>query len=276
MLEAKIAPKSPVPPKVLAHFEPEYLLGTTESDENSVAMTIVPDTVSSSMIAMLEYTTPSDKAEFTIELDGADMSEFDALTFYARADSESVEGQKLGFEVSAYNTDLLTSDVPVDESALTSKVLLEGTEWRKYELPVQEFVGEASHEKFWASLDHLLFVFSPDLSGESGAVYLDNVQFERVSGRSPGRTEITEARPGKATPPPEEPTLTATVVPEKESPTSTVVPTATETPTPITEEPPVQLLVSNFDSCRTKDSGAAYERPRCWYRTALSARSLVR
>ena len=260
-LVADTAPPSSVPPKVLAPFEPEYGLATTESDENNVVMTIVPDTGSSSMVAMLEYTTPTDDAMFTIELDGEDMSAFDALTFYARADSKAVDATDIGFDVSISGPSEVGS--AGDDSTMRTEVVLENAEWQKFELPYSIFAGDAGGDEFWANLTQLSFVFSPELSGESGTIYIDNIQLERIPNRLPNGIPV-EAPAADI----EEEQVVADILPENEVQEETdepaivqreeAGPVAAATP----DEPePIYLTVSNFDACATRDSGAAYESP---------------
>jgi len=260
-LSAEIAPPVSVPPKVLAHFEPEYGLATTESDENNVVMTIVPDTGSSSMVAMLEYTTPSDKAMFTIELDGEDMSAFDALTFYARVDSEAVDTTDIGFDVSISGPSEAGS--AGEDGAMRTEVVLGNEEWQKFELPYNTFAGDSGDDEFWANLTQLSFVFSPELSGEAGTIYIDNIQFERTANRLSGGLPTTEPAADS-----EEEEVVADIQPELEIQEEVTEPAAEqqEKTTPVVGDPPrepelIHLTVSNFDACATRDSGAAYESP---------------
>lgn len=182
-VDASVASTSQqLPSLVIAHFEPEYAMDADSgTQDNTVTYENVVDAVSKSTVARLSYRTASDWATVTIDLEGIDASAYEALTFSARPETGRGPDAAQQFEVYVFSGESVGGGLADTPPHVRSVVRLEDDGWRKYALPFDHFSSKGNDDGFWANITELVFAFHPNVSGESGVIYLDNIQFELLS-----------------------------------------------------------------------------------------------
>ena len=188
----------------------------------------IPGENQANKIVQLDYEVPSAWAAFWIRLNGANITDYDTLTFYARGDADVGIPPEFKLELKGANN---TTNV-FYVSGLSE-------EWRYYEVSLESFLTPTGFSPIcsWEDMGELVFTFESGVSGTKGRIYLDNIYLEQ---RQDGAPALPASCP---------------------APTPTPDPNATQPPPPSTA-----LVVSDFDTCGAPNNvgggmGGAYNSP---------------
>jgi hypothetical protein len=117
-------------------------------------------------MARLEYIVKSDWTGFCLQLQGADLDKYSKITFDIRADDPVPAMMKI--------------DLRRDNGQEVSSAKVSGItqQWKTMSVDLSAFqaVGWASPLSSLTNLEELALVFEEGRSGESGVVYIDNIQ----------------------------------------------------------------------------------------------------
>jgi hypothetical protein len=121
-------------------------------------------------VARLEYDIAGWSA-FWMKLESVDLSDYKTLAFDIRADPQvGIPGQ-LKIELKrANNTEIEIKYIPGVQA-----------DWRTIGVELADFgpTGYTAPLSSWSAMEELVFTFEASRSGLRGAVYLDNIVFER-------------------------------------------------------------------------------------------------
>jgi hypothetical protein len=148
-----------------------------DAPENFLDFDCLPGAGRGNFIAQLEYEVPTAWAGFRIDLENADFSTYDTLTFLARGNADA--GILAVFRLEIKRAD--GTEVAIYNLADLSE------EWEQYVIPLQEFrpVPHFLPICGWNDMEELVFVFEKGLANDKGGLFLDNIYMESREGQAP-------------------------------------------------------------------------------------------